>query len=86
MGASITTTNATGVIKEISLGYSLPGVRSNMIAVVTPDDGSKEVGVEIGRNTDNISGEAIFTKGDKVSYTITDSPSGAIATALKKVS
>lgn len=79
MAKPITTTSKTGVITGFSKVGIVIGVPPNVFAIVKPDDGTKEVSIEVGDF-----GEEYFAVGNNVRYTVTDGPLGPLAAALEK--
>lgn len=60
------------------------GKSSAKFAIISPDDGSKDVAIAIGENFDRNTGKQYLSVGDKVRYLVMDGPSGRELTGMLK--
>ncbi|POA23365.1 MULTISPECIES: cold-shock protein [unclassified Pseudomonas] len=78
--------NVNGVVKSFSEIGIVWGGPTQKFAIISPDDGSQDVAIEIGENLDWETGKKYLSVGDKVSYLVMDGPSGReLRGMLKKI-
>ncbi|MBY8959193.1 MULTISPECIES: hypothetical protein [Pseudomonas] len=76
--------NVKGVVKSFSEIGIVWGSPAQKFAIISPDDGSKDVAIAIGENFDWNTGKQYLSVGDKVSYLVMDGPSGRELTGMLK--